>query len=325
MATGRGGSHITQERPVSNLPEEVSFSFLENITNGFSTDRKLGAGAHGTVYMGILQDGSSIAVKKHVGDAPGTHKRETYSKMVRSLMEHKHDNLAKLLAFCIERCKILVPVGRRNVTEDNIQSLLCYEYLPNGSLHKKLFEEPASNLDWDNRFKIIKGICAGLKFMHTLPKPILHLDLKPQNIMLGDNMVPKLTDFAYSRLFSQKETHLFTKSNLGSVGYKAPEFLDGRKFSRQTDIYSLGLIIMEITTREKNSSGADQESARDFIKKVKKTWTDEAVIMSEYKNLDAPCLRQIKACIGIAIECVKLQRKERPNIEYIVENLNGLW
>jgi serine/threonine protein kinase len=149
------------------------------------------------------------------------------------------------------------------------------------------------------------------------------MDLKPENILLDANMVPKIADFALSRVFGQEQTRLCTQTVVGSYGYMAPEYLYRGEISAQSDIYSLGLMIIGITTRQKNIPEKDQPSARNFIDKVRKEWTVEH-IASKYTLLDSEGLQQVKKCIEIGLQCVEVDRKCRPPIEEIVDALNGL-
>jgi disease resistance protein RPM1 len=207
--------------------------------------------------------------------------------------------------------------------------LICYEYLPQGSLKKTLFGEKAiqfesSKEDWDTRFKIIKGICQGLLFLHKLDIPIIHMDLKPENILLGENFVPKITDFALSRVFGQEQTRKCTQTVVGSYGYMAPEYLYRGEVSAQSDIYSLGLMIIEITTKEQNCPDEKQPAARKFIAEVTNNW-QQVHIASKYSSLDTESLKQVKECILIGLECVNIDRKLRPSIETIVDRLSGTY
>jgi len=243
-------------------------------------------------------------------------------------MALKHENIVQIVGYCSETSKKLVQFDKRYIQADIIESLICYEYLPNGSLKENLFGSKAtkdvySKKDWDSCFKIIKGICQGLLFLHKLDIPIIHMDLKPENILLGENMVPKIADFALSRLFGQEQTRLCTQTVVGSYGYMAPEYLYRGEISAQSDIYSLGLMIIEITTREQNCPDDTQPSARKFIDNVQNIWKPEH-IASKYASLHYNGLQQVRVCIEIGMECVSIDRKLRPNIEKIVERLNGL-
>lgn len=310
--------------------KELSFNDLEEITDDFDEDLEIGTGPLQTkVYKVVLQDGE-IAVKKHVGNAPGTRDQEKYRTNVHSIMKLRNENLVELLAFCLEERKgAVVWVGDRHVTKDVVESLFCYEYFPKGSLHHNLFDKNV-NMDWNTRFKIIQGICQGLKFLHTLPQPIIHLNLKPQNIMLGRDMTPKIADFGYSRIINPEQSRINTESSVGSVGYMAPEYLykQVNEISSRFDIYSLGLIIIEITLKVKNCAGVDQGSARDFISKVKRNSENTAIMVSKYQGLDEDHqdnLRQQMACIKLGLRCVDLDQNARPKIVEIVNELNALW
>jgi len=306
---------------LSTLPKNIPASFLKQITDDFSPDRELGKGAFGTVYKGILEDGEVIAVKKLVENPPMGHEK-TFSNEVGNLMAVQHENIVKLVGFCHESQKKLVPHNGRYIIVDITEVLLCYEYLPNGSLDKYLFAEP-NRMDWDTRFKIVKGICKGLHFLHKeMDQPVVHMDLKPENILLDDNMVPKIADFGLSRLFGQEQTRMHTQNVVGSLGYMAPEYLYRGEISAQSDIYSLGLLIIQISTGEKNIPDAEDSCGKKFIEKVRKNWTDHH-ITSMYASFDADRLQQIEMCIEIGLQCVEHERKKRPSIVDIVDKLNG--
>ncbi|XP_020190923.1 cysteine-rich receptor-like protein kinase 25 isoform X2 [Aegilops tauschii subsp. strangulata] len=287
---GKATGDITLE----TLPKELTLDFLKKITNDFSTDYIKGSGAFGTIYKGILGDGEVIAVQRLEENSP------------------------------VPREKIFTNESNgTNIIAEITETLLCYEYLPKGSLHQNLFGE-SSSIDWDTRFGIIKGICEGILFLHTLPNPILHLGLTPQNILLDNNMAPKISEFGFSRIFGAEKTRTNTQSDVGSIGYMAPEYLYNGEISARSDIYSLGLIIMEICTREKNSSSIDQKHARKYIDGVKDNWIRIDQIMSKYKDLEENCFEQIEGCIKIALQCVEIDGEKRPSIEEILNSLSKL-
>ncbi|KAE8814354.1 Cysteine-rich receptor-like protein kinase 6 [Hordeum vulgare] len=320
MATGS----TAQESP--ELPKQLPFDFLKKITNDFAQDRKISGSPFGTLYKGIVpDDGRVIAVKKLQENAPMPPDKQ-FNKEVQNVMSLKHDNIVEVVGFCSETQKKLVQFDKRYIQADITESLICYEYLPNGSLQENLFEPKESTkpeISWDTRFKIIKGICQGLFFLHKLDIPIVHMDLKPENILLDANMVPKIADFALSRVFGHEQTRLCTQTVVGSYGYMAPEYLYRGEISAQSDIYSLGLVIIEITTGEQNPREKDQPSARKFVDNVRKQWTLEH-ITSKYSSLDHESLQQVKTCIDIGSKCVEIDRKNRLPIEEIVDMLKGL-
>lgn len=310
------------------LPMELPYDFLKKITSDFAEDRKISGSPFGTLYKGIVpDDGRVIAVKKLQENAPMPADK-TFKKEVHNVMALKHENIVQIVGYCSETSKKLVQFDKRYIQADINESLICYEYLPNGTLKENLFGENATEVisskeDWDSRFKIIKGICQGLRFLHKLDIPIIHMDLKPENVLLDENMVPKIADFALSRVFGHEQTRLCTQTVVGSYGYMAPEYLYRGEISAQSDIYSLGLMIIEIATREQNCPEDKQPSARKFIDKVQNTWKQEN-IPSKYSLLDSERLKQVKRCIDIGMECVNIDRKLRPTIEKIVDMLNGI-
>ncbi|KAF8664754.1 hypothetical protein HU200_054476 [Digitaria exilis] len=309
---------------LSTLPNDLPLEFLQKITQGFSKDLMLGQGAFGTVYKGTLQDGQPIAVKKLADNSPVPPKKE-FQKEVGNLMAIQHTNIVRLLGYCRETQRKAIENNGRYIIVDVVESLLCYEYIPNGNLGKYIFDK-SSRPDWKTCFEIIKGICQGLCFLHggkDTHAPIVHLNLQPSNILLGDNMVPKISDFDLTRIFGGEHTRINTVNVVGKKGYMAPEYLYKGEISPRSDIYSLGIVIMEIVTGEMNSASKTDMSARDFIDKVQKIWTNEH-IASVYSELDPVSLQEVRTCIEIALKCVVVDQNKRPSIAEIVDEINGM-
>ncbi|XP_062224699.1 cysteine-rich receptor-like protein kinase 29 [Phragmites australis] len=233
-----------QSAEVKSLPLE----FLKAITCNFSTEREIGKGGYGVVYKGVLGSGRVIAVKKLIGNV---HLDDAeFIEEVINLVGIKHQNVVQLVGFCAETKKELWSMGGKNILADVPTRLLCFEYLCKGSLDKYISDE-SSGLDWNSRYKIIKGICRGLHFLHTEHK-IVHRDLKPENILMDADMVPKIADFGLSKLLGEQKSQTMTKTKPGSLGYMAPEYLMEGVISHEADIFSLGVIIIEILTGAKN-------------------------------------------------------------------------
>ncbi|KAF7027540.1 LOW QUALITY PROTEIN: hypothetical protein CFC21_039574 [Triticum aestivum] len=265
MATGASGG---QPSVLSTLPKDLPLDFLKTITDQFS-ERILGTGAFGTVYMGIAPDGQKIAVKKLAENTPIA-RDKVFTNEVHNIMalQLHHENVVKLVGYCHEAQKKVVQNNGRYIVADIVESLFCYEYLPHGNLQKNLLDVKYV-MDWDTRFKIIKGICQGLAFLHNTN--IVHMDLKHENILLDGKMTPKIADFGLSRLFGQEQTRMRIQNVVGSYGYIAPEYLYKGE-STKSDIYSLGLLILETTTVEKICSN-NEPSATQFIKSVREIIT----------------------------------------------------
>ncbi|XP_037465546.1 cysteine-rich receptor-like protein kinase 26 [Triticum dicoccoides] len=328
-----------QERKFSpELQKKISLQFLKKITKDFSDDQKICRDAFGTLYKGILDDDQVIAIKK-LEETALLAIGKAFDKEVQHIMDLKHENVVELVGYCSEVEMKVLQVDGKYINAEITESLLCYEYLPNGSLHDYLFgtteaQESSSaerSIHWDGRFKIIKGICKGLLFLHNLDNPIIHMDLNHNSIWLGENMEPKIGNFGLSRLFGHDQTRMRTETVVGSCGYMAPEYIYDGVISAQADIYSLGLMIIEISTGEKNHPDDKQLSGREYIEivrrklledlKIRMDWTAEH-IASVYSSYDAERLQQVYACIEIGLECVQLDRTKRPPIEKIVDRFN---
>ncbi|XP_066337096.1 receptor-like serine/threonine-protein kinase SD1-7 [Miscanthus floridulus] len=275
-------------------PKVMSLETLKEITNNFSIDRKLGSGTFGIVYKGV-QDGEEIAVKQL--QTQGHDDEEEFMKEFENLWRLRHPNVVQLLGYCYEIKREVVALGDgRFVLADNIYRALCFEYMHNGSLRKHLYDEYHGH-DWQTRFKIIKGTCEGLKYLHEgLERPMYHLDLKPENILLDKNMVPKLADFGLSKLVHNNQTQV-TQSCIGTRGYLPPEYIEDNLVSNKLDIFSLGVVYTN--------------------------WRDRLKGMLSCTSLEAEC-HQVKGCIEIAINCIDADRQKRPTIGEVVCRLNEL-
>ncbi|XP_066361555.1 receptor like protein kinase S.2-like, partial [Miscanthus floridulus] len=324
MPTGASGSLVSV--PAGDLPSkflnEITSKFLNEITEGFSSEQVIATDAFGTYYKGVLEGKQVILVKK-IGENSLLPPRKQFESEVNNLMVFMHENIVRLLGYCHEAQKKVIQHNGRYILVEVVERYLCYEYVQNGSLGKYIFGE--SRIDWATCFKIIKGICQGLYVLHcTLDRPLVHMNLMPDNIWLDDNMVPKIVEFALSRLFGEEQTRMFSQNVVGSLGYMAPEYLYRGEISMQSDIYSLGLIIMEITTGEKNMLNKENMAGRNFIENVRQNWTSDEHIASKYPSLDVDSLHQVKECITIGLRCVEIDRKKRPSITEILDVLQPL-
>ncbi|CAO2152399.1 unnamed protein product [Urochloa humidicola] len=316
-----------QQSLASTLPKALPATFMKEITNDFSTDQELGRSVFGTVYKGVLPEGggSMIAVKRLAENAP-VPLGITFETEVTNLMALKHENIVELVHYCHEAQKKVVQHNGRYVIVDVTESCLCYKYLPNGSLDKHLYAD-APTINWDTRFKIIKGICHGLHFLHkdldTERGPLVHMNLVSNSIWLDDNWVPKIADFGLSRLFGKEQTRMYTVNVKGYNGYMAPEYLYRGEISTMSDIYSLGMIILEITTGEKNCAVSEDKSARKFVDNVHQNLKTNEQIIYKYPSLGPNGLQQVRACIVIGLKCVEADRNKWPSMVDIVNKLNG--
>ncbi|KAK0579386.1 hypothetical protein LWI29_025585 [Acer saccharum] len=204
-------------------------------TQQFSDDRILGKGSFGVVYKGQLDDGGLIAVKRL---SPSSQFAESLINEVSTLLYLQHKNVVKILGYCIERD----------------EKLLIYKFMSNGSLDYVLF---GSSMDirlaeWKTRKNIINGIARGLLYLHEDSRlKIIHRDIKHSNILLDDNMNPNISDFGFAKIIFD-EDEIQEDRIAGTIGYMAPEYDIHGKLSVKTDVYSFGVLLLEIITGKKN-------------------------------------------------------------------------
>ncbi|KAG6514667.1 hypothetical protein ZIOFF_025036 [Zingiber officinale] len=278
-------------------------------TDNFSDGNKLGEGGFGPVYKGTLANGEHVAVKRlsrSSGQGLDELKNEVF--LVAKL---RHRNLVKLLGCCLE----------------SEEKLLVYSYLANTSLDKFLFDNSKrKQLDWTTRFKIIEGISRGLLYLHEdSPLKIIHRDLKASNILLDANMDPKISDFGLAKLFGADETQGNTQRIAGTFGYMAPEYAMHGLFSIKSDVYSYGVLVLEILTGQKNSGHRGIEYPIELVTHVVwRHWTQgsalQVIDQDLVKQCDAP---QILRCIHIGLLCVQEDPTQRPTMANVVLMLNS--
>ncbi|CAN1160780.1 Cysteine-rich receptor-like protein kinase 42 [Linum perenne] len=237
---------------------------LKSATGNFSPENKLGEGGFGDVYKGTLKNGKIVAVKKLIiGHNPRA--RTDFESEVTLISNVHHRNLIRLLGCC---------------TKGLDQLLLVYEYMPNSSLDRFLFPVVGSSgersnpvLSWKQRFDVILGTAQGLAYLHEqFHVCIIHRDIKPGNILLDDDFMPKIADFGLARLMPEDQTHLSTKF-AGTLGYTAPEYAIHGQLSEKVDTYSYGVVVLEIISGTKNSGMIVDSSGEFLLKRVSFTFS----------------------------------------------------
>ncbi|XP_037470780.1 putative receptor-like protein kinase At4g00960, partial [Triticum dicoccoides] len=315
-------AHCYEWKNVGNTGSKLHhlpLQYLKDITNNFCAEWILGTGGFGVVYEGVLQNGKSIAVKKLLQAKPISLRQ--FENEVNLLMNLKHPNIVRLVGYCYETQHLPMLHEGKIFFDWITESLLCLECLPNGSLYKHI-SGASSGLDWATRWKIIEGISYGLQCLHEQSKnPILHLDLKPANILLDENMLPKITDFGLSRLIDQEQT-IYTTNMVGTLGYMPPEYL-WRIITSKSDIFSFGVIIMEIITGQRDYPEDIKASSHDFIDHELQEWRNRLQKEPGYASLESDC-RRIERCIQIGLICVNPERTKRPTMKKIIDMLEGL-
>ncbi|XP_006662821.1 receptor like protein kinase S.2-like [Oryza brachyantha] len=300
-------------------PADLTYQLLEEITDGFSEERRLGRGGFGTVYKGVHKNGDQIAVKILHNDTEGIDDTQLNNEFD-NLTRFKHPNIVQLVGYCYDVKYIPTEVNGRKVFVARICRALCLEFMPRGSLDNHISDE-IDGLDWPIRYKIIKGTCEGLKYLHVeLKPPIYHLDLKPANILLDSNMVPKIADFGLSKIFSDGKTKV--SQTLGwTPGYPPPEFLQEKKVSNKFDIFSLGVVMLQIIAGPTGRAQSDDTSSQEFTDRVVGNWKNRLQKRRDGSLLEAYC-QQVKTCTEIALKCLETDREKRPTIVEIISEIN---
>ncbi|GJU93629.1 G-type lectin S-receptor-like serine/threonine-protein kinase [Tanacetum coccineum] len=293
-----GGSH----REAMELPL-FRFSTVAKATNIFSPENKLGEGGFGPVYKGMLEEGQEIAVKRL--SQTSSQGIDEFKNEVICISKLQHRNLVKLLGCSIE----------------GDERLLIYEYMPNRGLDSFIFDKMQSALlDWTKRFNIIKGIARGLLYLHQDSRlRIIHRDLKASNILLDLDMNPKISDFGIARSFGGNETQASTERVVGTYGYMSPEYaLDGL-FSTKSDVFSFGVLVLEIVSGRRNRGFVHIEHNNNLIGHAWRMHSEGRSI----ELLDKTCSEssnasEILRSIEVGLLCVQQCPEDRPDMSSVV-------
>ncbi|XP_054798012.1 cysteine-rich receptor-like protein kinase 2 isoform X2 [Prosopis cineraria] len=221
----------------SKLKPPVTYNYrdLKLATKNFSVENKLGAGGFGTVYKGNLKNGKVVAIKK-LTLRNSQKMEEEFESEVKLISNVHHRNLIRLLG----------------CSSKGDQRILVYEYMKNTSLDRFLFGKRRGFLDWKQRFDIILGTARGLAYLHEeFHVRIIHRDIKTNNILLDDDLQPKIADFGLARLIPEDKSHLNTKF-VGTLGYTAPEYAIHGQLSQKADVFSYGVVVLEIISGQRS-------------------------------------------------------------------------
>ncbi|KAM1151503.1 hypothetical protein EV2_035232 [Malus domestica] len=294
----------------SGAPVQFLYKELQRSTKGFK--EKLGAGGFGTVYKGILANRTVVAVKQLEGIEQG---EKQFRMEVATISSTHHLNLVRLIGFCSE--------GRHR--------LLVYEFMKNGSLDSFLFateEQSGKLLNWESRFNVALGTARGITYLHEECRDcIVHCDIKPENILLDENYNAKVSDFGLAKLVNPKDHRYRTLTSVrGTRGYLAPEWLANLPITSKSDVYSYGMVLLEIvsgrrnfevseaTNRKKLSLWAFEEFEKGNIKGiVDRRLVDQDVDMD-----------QVKRAIQVTFWCIQEQPSHRPMMGKVVQMLEGI-
>ncbi|KAF4351007.1 hypothetical protein G4B88_015991 [Cannabis sativa] len=292
----------------------ISIQVLRNVTNNFSQENILGQGGFGTVYKGELHDGTKIAVKRMESGVIAGKGLPEFKSEIAVLTKVRHRHLVALLGYCL----------------DGFERLLVYEYMPQGTLSKHIFnwpEEGLKPLEWKQRLTIALDVARGVEYLHGLAhQSFIHRDLKPSNILLGDDMRAKVADFGLVRLAPEGKASIETRI-AGTFGYLAPEYAVTGRVTTKVDVFSFGVILMELITGRKALDETQPEESMHLV-----TWFRRMNINKDSfrkaidptLDLNEETLASISTVAELAGYCCAREPYQRPDMGHTVNVLSSL-
>uniref|UniRef100_A0A803QK34 Receptor-like serine/threonine-protein kinase n=1 Tax=Cannabis sativa TaxID=3483 RepID=A0A803QK34_CANSA len=289
----------------------IPFVTLESIlvaTDNFSEANKLGEGGFGPVYKGLFPGEEEIAIKRL--SSGSTQGLEEFKNEVLLIAKLQHRNLVKLVGYCVE----------------GDEKLLLYEYMPNKSLDTFIFDDKLCELlNWEIRFNIILGIARALIYLHRDSRlRIIHRDLKSSNVLLDEEMNPKVSDFGLAKIFGGKQIEASTNRVVGTYGYMSPEYALYGLFSEKSDVFSFGVVILEIISGRKNTRFSQSELAMSLPHYAWKLWKENNALDLMYPTLRESCNEiEFLRCVKVALLCVQDDPADRPIMSNAVSMLEN--
>ncbi|CAL8115657.1 unnamed protein product [Prunus armeniaca] len=288
------------------MPIRYSYSDIRKMTKGFK--EKLGEGGYGSVYKGKLRSGHLVAIKM-LGKSNTN--GQDFINEVATIGRIHHVHVVQLIGYCVEGSK----------------RALVYKFMTNGSLDKHIFhKEGPSSLNYKKSFEISLGVARGIDYLHQgCEMQIFHFDIKPHNILLNEDFVPKISDFGLARLCPLDESSLTLTAARGTIGYIAPElfYKNIGGVSSKADIYSFGMLLMEIAGKRKNLNAVAAHSSQIYFP----SWVYDQ--FNEGKDIDMEDateeeMKITKKMLIVALWCIQMKPSERPNsMGKVVEMLEG--
>ncbi|KAK1436661.1 hypothetical protein QVD17_02443 [Tagetes erecta] len=299
----------SQSGGVPQLKGARSFTFeeLRKCTSNFSETSMIGTGGYGNVYKGSLPNGQLIAIKRaRQGSTQGGLEFKTELELL-SRVHHK--NVVALIGFCF----------------DQGEQMLVYEYIVNGTLKDSLSGRSGIRLDWTRRLKIALGAARGLQYLHDLADPpIIHRDIKTNNILLDQRLVAKVADFGLSKPLSDvNRTHVTTQVK-GTMGYMDPEYYMTQQLTEKSDVYSFGVVMLELITARNPI-----EKGKYIVREVKQAMDKNKELYNLHDVLDPTIglssqLKGLEKFVDLSLMCVEERGNQRPSMSEVVKELESI-
>ncbi|KAL8107031.1 putative serine/threonine-protein kinase PBL15 [Apium graveolens] len=294
---------------------DFQLSELRAITQNFSSSFLLGEGGFGTVHKGYVDENlraglkaQAVAVK--LLDIEGLQGHREWLAEVIFLGQLRHPNLVKLIGYCCE----------------DEERLLVYEFMPRGSLENHLFKRISVSLPWGTRLKISIGAAKGLAFLHGAEKPVIYRDFKTSNILLDSEFNAKLSDFGLATMGPEgSETHVTTRV-MGTYGYAAPEYVSTGHLTTKSDIYSFGVVLLELLTGRRAMDKTRAKTEQNLVDWSKPYLTSSRRLryIIDPRLLGQYSVKGAKEMANLALHCVSLNPKDRPRMPQIIETLEAV-
>ncbi|XP_015082809.1 G-type lectin S-receptor-like serine/threonine-protein kinase At2g19130 [Solanum pennellii] len=298
--------HIGSGKIVEGSLVAFDYKDLQHATKNFS--EKLGGGGFGSVFKGKLSDSSVIAVKRLDSISQG---EKQFRSEVSTIGTIQHVNLVRLRGFCSEGNK----------------KLLVYDYMENGSLDSHIFTEKQSDvMDWKTRYQVALGTARGLTYLHEKCRDcIIHCDIKPENILLDAQLCPKVADFGLAKLVGRDFSRVLTTMR-GTRGYLAPEWISGVAITAKADVYSYGMMLLEIVSGKRNSEYSQDGKVKFFPSWAARVVVDEGDILSllDYRLDRAADAEEVSKICKVAYWCIQDDEFQRPSMGQVVQILEGV-
>ncbi|XP_073018065.1 proline-rich receptor-like protein kinase PERK15 [Primulina eburnea] len=314
FSSGYSGQHLTpmqqpQSPNMGGIGSKSQFTYeeLNSATNGFSQSNLLGQGGFGLVHKGVLPDGKEVAVKS-LKSGSGQGEREFQAEVeIISRVHHRH--LVSLVGYCIA----------------DGQRMLVYEFVPNKTLQFHLHGKGQPVMDWATRLRIAVGSAKGLAYLHEDCHPrIIHRDIKAANILLDFNFEAMVADFGLAKLTSDNFTHVSTRV-MGTFGYLAPEYASSGKLTEKSDVFSFGVMLLELITGRrplnKNMEDSLVDWARPLLSKSLEDGNYDPLVDPRLEDNYIP--HEIALMVSCAAACIRHSARRRPKMSQIVRTLDG--
>ncbi|KAJ4962295.1 hypothetical protein NE237_022234 [Protea cynaroides] len=312
---GSGETRSVDQMPIA-VPEVSHLGWghwytlreLEDATNGFSDENVIGEGGYGIVYRGVLRDNTQVAVKNLLNNR-GQAERE-FKVEVEAIGRVRHKNLVRLLGYCAE----------------GAHRMLVYEYVDNGNLEQWLHGDvgPYSPLTWEIRMNIVLGTAKGLTYLHEGLEPkVVHRDIKSSNILLDKQWHPKVSDFGLAKLLGSERSYITTRV-MGTFGYVAPEYASTGMLNERSDVYSFGILIMEIISGRNPVDYSRPTGEVNLVEWLKTKVTNRnAEGVLDPKIPEKPSSRALKRALLVALRCVDPDTQKRPKMGHVIHMLEA--